>query len=111
VLAAREKLASAVGAVADLRQRAYTMLLMTYEQVQRAIRYLRFLEDDADDFVPSLWAGRRRTSARADAPVDAEPRVAGPAAPTPVTPAVTEPGAAPVTPIAPGLPGASPFMR
>jgi len=114
VLAAREKLASAVGAVADLRQRAYTMLLMTYEQVQRAIRYLRFLEDDVDDIVPSLWAGRRRSSARADSPVDAEPRVLGPAAPTPVTPAVTGPGAAPVTPvtpIAPGLPGASPFMR
>lgn len=74
-------------APAELRQRAYTLLLHVYDSVRRMVTYLRWVEGDADDITPSLWAGRVRREAEV--------------APTPAVPAPTN--------VAPGLPGSSPF--
>lgn len=128
LLAARDKSSSAAGEFGDLRVRAYSHLLWVHDEVRRALSYLRWHDGDVDTILPSLWAGRSRHATAeqpaADgpatpAPVAAEPAVPAVAAPTPVSPAAVTP-AAPVTPavtdpaappIAPGLPGASPFMR
>lgn len=48
----------------ELRTRALSKLLRTYDEVRRMMTFLRWHQDDADTFVPSLWAatrGRRRT--------------------------------------------------
>jgi hypothetical protein len=105
VLADREKAASQTGELAEMRQRAYTGLLDTWDQVRRAVIYLRWNEGDAENIAPSLWAGRsRRPVGQTDGPT---PVIAAPGAPSPSTPVVSEPAAPPV---APGLPGNSPFI-
>lgn len=82
-------------AAAELRQRAYTHFVRTYEEVRRAITFVRWKDGDADEIAPSLFAGRqrRREDEDEDAPV-APPIV------TPITP-VAGPtnGPSPATPI------------
>ncbi|MFT3766094.1 MAG: hypothetical protein QM820_11350 [Minicystis sp.] len=46
-------------AIADQRRRAFTLFLRAYNESRRAITYLRWNDGDADDFAPSLYAGRR----------------------------------------------------
>ena len=46
---------------AELRRRAYTYFVQTYDEVRRAITYLRWEAGDADEIAPSLMAGRRRS--------------------------------------------------
>lgn len=43
---------------ADMRARAFTLFTRTYEEARRAVGYLRWREGDADETIPSLWAGR-----------------------------------------------------
>jgi hypothetical protein len=100
----REQAPSVVAEVARLRQQAMTLLMSAYEEVRRAVTYIRWHEDDSDKVAPSLYANRRRRSF-ADDPTEPGP------APTQGTPA-TGAATAPVTtapPVAPGLPGAHPF--
>lgn len=41
--------------LADLRARAFTLLVTTYDEVRRLLPYLRWKEGDADLLAPSLW--------------------------------------------------------
>ncbi len=53
--------------VIQLRQRMFTLLTQTWNQVRRAVSYLRWSERDVNVIVPSLYAGRarrKRTSTR-----------------------------------------------
>jgi hypothetical protein len=54
----REQAPVAVSGVAENRQRAYTLFVRTYDDVRRAVSFLRWKEGDADLVAPSLWAGR-----------------------------------------------------
>jgi hypothetical protein len=58
------------------RQRAFTLLVKTYDGVRRALTYLRWEMKDVEKFAPSLWTGRgRRTDLAAKAwSGSAEPR-------------------------------------
>ena len=83
-------------AATDVRNRAFTLLVHTYEESRRAVQYLRFWEGDADDLAPSMYEKHRGKQGQnggqkpaspagpADAPAQA-PAVAG--APTAATPA------------------------
>ena len=84
---------------ADLRRRAYTYFVQTYDEVRRAISYLRSEVGDADDIAPALFTGRSTRRSHDDTPdVGTEDTV----------PVVTPTnGAGPVTP---GMPGGSPFV-
>lgn len=76
----------------DLRRRAFTLLLRTYEDVRAAVRFLRRREDDAESIVPTLYVKVRRAGGKDETQVP-EGTVAAPVASTPVaTPAA---GAAP----------------
>ena len=75
--------------LAELRARAYTYFVRTYDEVRRAIAFVRFDDEDADEIAPSLSAGRRRADDGDEATVDA-----------PTNGAAT----------APGMPGGSPFV-
>jgi len=45
-------------AASDLRARALSKLIATYDELRRMVGYLRFYEGDADAIVPSFYAGR-----------------------------------------------------
>jgi hypothetical protein len=58
-------------ASAQTRQRSFTLFLRAYDEVRRAVSYLRWHEGDADSITPSLYAGRtsRRKPTAAQQPV------------------------------------------
>ncbi|WP_433935461.1 hypothetical protein AB3662_12090 [Sorangium cellulosum] len=109
---------------ADRRARAFALLVHAYDQVRRAVAFLRWDEEDADVIAPSLYKGRtgRGTSSTDTTTAPADETPAGPAASpgtpapvtsAPVTPAGTAaappaPGAAPAGMAAPAAPGAAP---
>lgn len=62
---------------AERRSRAFTLFFNAYDQCRRAAAYLRWSEDDAELFAPTLFTGRaRRPPTEEPAPVE------NPAAPT-----------------------------
>jgi hypothetical protein len=67
----------------DLRRRAFTLLLRTYEDVRAAVRFLRRREDDADSIVPTLYVKTRRAGGKDETQVP-EGAVAAPVAGAPV---------------------------
>ena len=102
-LGVRELGPAATMDLADLSQRAFTMAVDTYDEVRRAVSFLRWKEGDADSLAPSLWAGRGGRHVEAPG----APGVGAAGLTAPATPTVVAPAA---PPIAPGLPGASPFL-
>jgi hypothetical protein len=102
----REQAPAVVGAAASLRQRAFTLLVRTYDETRQAIAYLRRKQRDTDDIAPSLFAGRRGTSAEPEPTATPDE----PAAP-PVPTATNLSPAAPAPTAPPGFPGSSPFVR
>jgi hypothetical protein len=50
---------------ADLRMRAFTLFFATYEELRRAVHFLRWYEGDADRIAPPLWSGRPAKKSRA----------------------------------------------
>lgn len=44
----------------EMRQRAFTLLVSTYDQVRRLVSFLRWSERDVEEIAPSFYAGRRR---------------------------------------------------
>jgi hypothetical protein len=106
----REQQPVATGAASLQRQQAFTLLLQAYNEVRRAITFLRWNEDDVETIVPSLWAGRgSRAASEASAPVPVSPTDTTPGIGT-VSPSPAAP-AAPVANVPVGLPGSTPLMR
>ena len=98
-----------VAAAAQARQRTYTLLAKAYNQVRRAVCFLRRDEGDADAVAPSLYAGRGgRKKVQSELAADAAPSAAFPAASAAASSVV----AATTTATVPvGLPGADPFIH
>jgi len=90
-----------------MRRRFYTLFYVAYDQVRRAVTYLRWDHDDADLYAPSVHLRGART-------IDDGEVVTDPAAPNtevrgaagPTTPAVAP---TPATLVRPGFPGGEPF--
>jgi len=55
---AREQAPTIVAHAQAQRQRNFTLFLRSYDQVRRAIGFLRWDDDDIEDVCPSLYAGR-----------------------------------------------------
>lgn len=132
----REEGTQTVAAAADTRARIYTLFVQAYEDARRAIHFLRWNDNDADEIAPSIHttrAGGRRKGASTDVP---GPGTAGGAAGAPPAggpvgsgkPSVGSAGAPPVGSVAAGtaanqaasggagtaapvrIPGGDPFM-
>jgi hypothetical protein len=63
-----------VGEALQVKQKAFKLLLQAYDDARRAVTYLRWHEDDADQITPSLYAGwrarpRSHEAEAADAPL------------------------------------------
>ena len=55
LLGHRKKLRASIEAAADVRNRAFTLFTRVYDEVRRAVVYLRWVHGDADRLVPSLY--------------------------------------------------------
>ncbi|MBL8743557.1 MAG: hypothetical protein JNK04_20745, partial [Myxococcales bacterium] len=108
-LALKEQSHAKVSDAAELRQRCYTLMLNAYDDARRAVIFLRWKENDADEIAPSLFAGRKRASTGEEE---------APAAPGTQPAPGSEIGTAPVAPPAQpaqgnggGMPVISPFTN
>lgn len=92
----REQGPARLAAAAELRMRAFTVLLRTYEEARDAIGYIRRHQGDVDSIAPSLYPGRARRREGEEVPV------------TPVPVPITTPGGATAPPTTPssGVPPA-----
>jgi DNA-binding Lrp family transcriptional regulator len=70
-LGQQEKGTLARPVVTERRKRAFTLFVKAYDEVQRAVCYLRWHEGDADEIAPSIYKGRGgRPSPRSDSVTD-----------------------------------------
>jgi hypothetical protein len=65
VVGLREQAPTSVAAASDRRVRAFTLFWNAYDQARRAVAFLRWDHDDADQIAPSLYAGRSNGRRRA----------------------------------------------
>lgn len=109
-LGLREQAPIVTAAVSRTRSQAFTLVTNGWNQVRRGVSYLRWDEGDADEFAPSIYAGRGGRKG-----ADGEVVEGGPtpiASDRPRAPGIDGGGTAPTpsTPrIEPGMPGSSPF--
>ena len=54
----REQGPAVVQDVARIRDQAFTLMMRAYDEVRRAVTFLRWQQGDADTIAPSLYAGR-----------------------------------------------------
>ena len=54
----REQGPEAYSEIATTRRQAFTLFMRAYDEVRRAVTFLRWKEGDADTIAPSLYAGR-----------------------------------------------------
>ncbi|MEI8254363.1 MAG: hypothetical protein WCJ30_01690 [Deltaproteobacteria bacterium] len=104
IVGMRELSPAKVAEAADMRQRVFTLCVLRYDQVRRAVTYMQWDAGDADEIAPSLYLkGPRKAAPHPAAPV-------APSAPS-ATPASATPAVAPahVTAGAVGTPSSSPF--
>lgn len=102
----KDQIKPRVAAEQDVRRRAYTLLLNAYDEVRRAITFVRWKEDDVDDIAPSLFQkGRRKHEKAAAEPV----APAAPSAPAAAQPAAAQPASSVAT--STGLPDEDPIIR
>jgi hypothetical protein len=95
IVGLREQGPAQLAAATDQRLRAFTLVLNTYDDVRRAVGYLRAHEGDADSIAPALHPGRpRRKPAEPPAPPTNTP-------PSPAMPPVSPSGATPSGSVAP----------
>lgn len=108
-LGVREQSGSKLPA-AEIRIRVLSLLVEQYEEVRRNVGWLRWYEDDAESFAPSLWSAQRLR--RPAAPTESEPATptAVPAALTTTAPTTASPApAAPTTTTTPVIANDSAF--
>lgn len=110
----REQSPLIVAEAARIRQRAMTRFLQAYDEVRRALTFLRWKDDDVESIAPSLYAGRggRGKPGTDDALDGALPAGTPEAVSTPAASPAHAAGATPATAAIPvGMPGSSPFIR
>jgi hypothetical protein len=92
------------------RQKVYTLCVRAYDQMRRAVTYLRWERGDEDEIAPPLSGKRRRGSKKGNsaAKMSASSEAAASAVGEPSATAAAEPA---VQKVASGLPGADPFLH
>lgn len=93
------------------RQQAYTLFVNAYDQIRRAVSFLRWSEGDADELAPSLFGGKKRKAV-----AESEPETSTPtgSSANPVVVSTTPDAASGVAPTVKtgiGLPGSDPFTN
>lgn len=105
----RDEGQSIVAEPAETRSRVFTLFLRAYDEVRRAVTFIRWHEGDVDLLVPNIFGGSRSRKSEVAAPDAQSTDPQGPAQ-TPAAPQAPA-GNAPATPPNAGMPGTSPFTR
>lgn len=102
----REQAPEIAAVAAADRDRAFTLFFRSYDQVRRAVMYLRWDENDADEIAASLYGGRRRSGPGDKGEEQPVPALvsSGPNAGVPA-----EPSPPPITSATPSIPTGGPF--
>jgi hypothetical protein len=100
----REQGPARLAVATELRLRAYTLVVRTYQEARSAISYLRRREEDVEAIAPSLFSGRTRKK-----PIDGETDATQAPAGT-IVPAVNTHGTTPPVVTAPVVPGGAPAV-
>jgi hypothetical protein len=111
-LGEREQAPAALEAATSDRDRAFTLFIKAYNDVQRAVSYLE--PQRADEIAPTVYVGGRAARKKPLPPDPAGTEVTPDPPTAPGGPGGVPASAVPDSParaIAPGLPGASPFVR
>jgi len=108
MLSEREQAPQNHAAAREQWQRAFTLFIRCYKQVVRAVRFID--EENLDSIVPQIYAvrGPAKKKGQPELPGSGDPIELAPA------PGATAPAAIPAAPtaaVAPGMPGADPFIR
>ena len=100
------------GIESEMRSRAFTLFWEAYEEARRAVNYLRWEQDDADDFAPSLYAGRghKKSGSKTEDQAD-ETEETGSGSASGKSNVAGSPSATSTAPIPVGYPGSNPFIR
>jgi hypothetical protein len=104
----REQAPAVAVEAAEDRQRAFTLFVNAYDHARRAVSYLHWYTDDADEVAPSIYAAGRsaRRKQGGEAPKSASAR---PAAPS--TAGSKPPANGSASKPAVGMPNSDPFIR
>lgn len=93
VVGRKEQRSALIAETVDVRKRAFTVVTALYDQVRRAIVFLRWDDGDADNIAPSLFIRRhlRKKVSRKNAKLEQppSPEAHQPSAPAPPAPAET----------------------
>ena len=105
----REQLPVVEQAAADIKARAYTLALQTYESIRRDISHLRWHEGDVDEIAPSFRGqlSKRKSSSGSEEELE----LTTPPLESSHASGLVAPVTAPASTVAPGMPGADPFIR
>jgi hypothetical protein len=111
-LGSREQSPESKAEAMDVRDRAFTLIVDRWDEVRRAVSFVRWKQGDLEEIAPSLFGGRTR-KAKTDDEVEQPGQPGQPAvtpAPAPNASPATPANAQPTTPQALG-PNGSPFMH
>jgi hypothetical protein len=111
-LGLREQAPASIAEVSIDRQKAFTLFMTAYDQLRRAVAYLRWNEGDADSIAPSLYSGRASSKKKTASDINkqtapTEPITQASPTATTTTPQTTAPATAAKATV--GLPGTDPF--
>jgi len=96
-------------AATDVRQRMFTIFADVYDQLRRAIAYLRWDEGDVDEIIPSLYAGRPNSNLKSKT-LDSSQSAVSAAEPAAAAGSASSAAVAPTTNKVPvGFPGSDPL--
>jgi hypothetical protein len=101
-VSAKQGTPAEIDASALLRQQAFTLFVKAYDEVRRAVTFLRWKEGDADEIAPSIYTGRNNGGRRKSPPEVPVSELPPPTAASPV-------GSAPAQEAPVGHLGSSPF--
>jgi hypothetical protein len=107
-LGQREQSPSKIEDVSVDRQKTFTLFVTAYDQLRRAITYIRWNEGDADEIAPSLYSGKKRRQVVAEEPTQSvSTTTTANAVATHTTNVQSTATATPLT----GMPGGDPFTN
>lgn len=101
----KEQAPAVIAEASAQRARAFALFMRAYDEVRRAVTYLRWEEGDADTIAPSLYQARatgRRKPEPTPTPGATPPAVTPPVVPAPLTPSTSQGTSA-------GFPDSDPF--
>jgi hypothetical protein len=100
-VAKREQSPEKTAEATDVRLRMFTLVTRDYDEIRRAVQYLRWHDEDAEELAPSLYSGRQNSNVSRKSSSD-NTVVEAPQKSTVTT-------SAPATKVAEGLPGSEPL--